>query len=176
MLRKYGKRIEGYYPIRTINSDVNRLLIDEVDVDIMVRTVIGESAKESIRGQAAVSWVILTRAAKNVSWYGGNRVSNVALHKSSVRIGNKIKTTWQFEPWMNRRDYLWTIPRYSKLYLETRRLVLSCLDGDILNPTDDATHFLEPSIVISRVGKLPSWASGNGERIGNHVFFRPKKD
>jgi Cell Wall Hydrolase len=156
------------------NPAIWSLTIRETDVDVMTRTVIGEAAKEGSAGKLAVVHVMLNRARKNVSWYGGNTVSSVALHKS-VRINGERKiTTWQFEPWMSRRDYLWGISQYSPLYKTTRSLVLCALNGDVGcgDPTDGATHFLEPSIVLMRSGNLPKWASGNGTRIGRHVFFK----
>jgi Cell Wall Hydrolase len=156
------------------NPAVWSLTIRDVDVDVMTRTVIGEAAREGEAGKLAVIHVMLNRARKNVSWYGGNTVSSVALHKSVSIRGERRITTWQFEPWMSRRDYLWTISRESPLYKHSRRLVLCALNGDVGcdDPTDGATHFLEPNIVRLRSGTLPKWASNNGIRIGNHVFFK----
>lgn len=152
---------------------LKRLNISEMDIDIMVRTVIGEAAREPEEGKIAVTWVILTRAMQNVRWYGGNSVTGVALHQSTrVREDGRKITTWQFEPWMSRRAYLWNISRYSKQYKDVRELVIGCINGTHKDPTDGATHFLEPNVVIKRSGKLPAWASGKGHRIGNHVFFK----
>jgi hypothetical protein len=150
-----------------------RLNISEMDVDIMVRTVIGEAARESDEGKIAVVWIILTRAMQNVRWYGGNSVTGVALHQSKrVRADGRTITTWQFEPWMSRRAELWRISKYSAQYRHVRELVVGCINGTHKDPTDGATHFLEPNVVMKRSGALPAWARGTGKRIGNHVFFK----
>jgi spore germination cell wall hydrolase CwlJ-like protein len=149
----------------------------------MVRTVIGEAATEPELGQVAVAWVILTRAKQNVSWYGGNSVADVAQHKAYVIRGKKKRLVWQFEPWMSRSRYLWNIKKESELYKRIQELVKGCISGKYADPTGGATHFLEPAIVrIRRDGKringkvvggsLPTWAQGEGQRIGNHVFFK----
>lgn len=153
------------------------LVITGQDVDVMTRTVIGEAANEPDLGKIAVVHVILNRARQNVTWYGGNNVADVSLHKTKVkRPSGKTLTVWQFEPWMTRRDYLWNIPTSNRKYIEIRQIVLSCINGTHADPTNGATHFLEPEIVKSRRGgTLPAWAQGNGTRIGNHVFFRPRK-
>lgn len=153
---------------------LRRLNISEANVDIMVRTIIGEAAREPTEGQIAVTWVILTRAMQNVRWYGGNSVTSVSLHKSSrTRLDGRTITTWQFEPWMSRRDYLWSISKYSPKYREIRELVVGCINGTHPDPTDGATHFLEPNVVMKRTGgSLPAWAQGKGKKIGSHVFFK----
>jgi Cell Wall Hydrolase len=153
-------------------ESLRRLAITEADIDIMVRTVIGEAANEPDEGKIAVTWVILTRAMQNVRWYGGNSVTNVSLHKSTRVQNGRTITTWQFEPWMSRRDYLWRISRHSRLYSHVRSIVVGCINGTHTDITDGATHFLEPNVVMKRSGKLPAWAQDEGRRIGNHVFFK----
>lgn len=165
---------EGLAPKRhPIPKTLTRLSVSTLDVDIMVRTVIGEAANEPDEGKIAVAWVIMTRAAQNVSWYGGNNVANVAMHKTVAMREGRVRTVWQFEPWMSRRVYLWTISKHSRLYLHTKRLVEGCINGTYADPTNGATHFLEPEIVRMRTGgTLPKWAQGEGRRIGRHVFFK----
>jgi hypothetical protein len=156
------------------NKRWDHIIITDKDIDVVVRTVIGEAAREPEAGQAAVVWVIINRARKNVKWYGGNQLANVSMHKSTRTLANGRKiTTWQFEPWMSRAEYLWEIPTTSERYRNIEKMVLACLAGDIQDPTDGATHFLEPNIVMARTGgTLPTWAQGQGKRIGNHVFFK----
>jgi hypothetical protein len=150
------------------------LVVTPNDVDVMIRTVIGEAALEDDVGKIAVAHVILNRARANLPWYGGKNVADVALHKTVRYLGNNRKiTTWQFEPWMSRKDYLWSISSKSELYRKTENIVKMCIKGVYDDPTDGATHFLNPEIVKSRTGgKLPKWASANGVRIGRHVFYR----
>lgn len=153
------------------------LTISEQDIDVLVRTTIGEAALEPDEGKVAVAWVIMNRARQNISWYGGNNVADVALHKATkVRGNGRTVTVWQFEPWMTRKDYLWSIPKHSAIYQHTKRLIIGCINGTHADPTYGATHFLEPNIVRSRTGgTLPKWAQGNGRKIGRHVFFKPNQ-
>lgn len=143
--------------------------ITNKDIDIVTRTVIGEAATEREIGKIAVIFVILNRSQLNLKHFGGNNLSDISLKCSSYTkaIGNIC----QFEPWMKRRNYLWSITENDNIYKYVKRLVIECLDGWHKDPTNGATHFLEPSIVMRRSGKLPSWAK-DGIRIGNHVFYR----
>lgn len=150
------------------------LSISEHDLDVMVRTIIGEAANEPDVGKIAVCHVILNRARTNTPWYGGNNVADVARHKAYVRRPSGMRLVWQFEPWMTRRKYLWGIQKHSTLYQSVKKLTVGCINGTYTDPTDGATHFLEPAIVRSRRGgTLPAWASGEGRRIGRHVFYKP---
>jgi Cell Wall Hydrolase len=159
------------------------LVVNENDLDVIVRTVIGEAALEPDEGKIAVIWVIMNRAVQNVSWYGGNNVADVSLHKSKRKTTNgRTITTWQFEPWMSRKDDLWDISKDSKLYKHVRSLAIGCFSSKFNDPTNGATHFLEPTIVTKRreeagLGStLPEWARGSSNlKVGNHVFFRPKQ-
>ena len=153
------------------------LTFDENDIDIMVRTTIGEAALEPDEGKIAVIYVIINRALQDVRWYGGNNVADVALHKATVtRSSGRRVTVWQFEPWMSRSEYLWSIPVSDRIYRHVHSLVMGCIEGTYSDPTDGATHFLEPTIVRARRGgSLPGWAQGKGQRIGRHVFFKHAK-
>lgn len=176
-LREAHDGLRGQKDATKLRWTTGTLTITEIDIDVMVRTTIGEAANEPDIGKIAVVWVILNRARSNVSWYGGNNVADVALHKATaLRSGGRRVTVWQFEPWMSRRDYLWNIPKHGALYQSVRQLVLGCINGTHSDPTDGATHFLEPDIVRSRTGgTLPKWAQGNGRRIGRHVFYKPEQ-
>jgi spore germination cell wall hydrolase CwlJ-like protein len=154
------------------------LTIGNRDIDVMVRTVIGEAANESEEGKAAVAHVIMNRARMNVPHYGGSNVADVALHNASIMRPTGKRRVWQFEPWMHTKikTYLWAIPVTSERYQHVKRIVLGCVNGDIADPTNGATHFLNPDIVRSRTGgSLPGWAQGTGKRIGTHVFFKSRK-
>lgn len=155
------------------------ITITNNDIDVMVRTVIGEAADEPDEGKAAVAWVILNRARMNMPHYGGNNVADVALHKASVMRPSGKRIVWQFEPWMHTkiRGYLWAIPKSSNKYQHVLSIVRGCVSGEIPDPTGGATHFLNPDIVKSRTGgSLPSWASGEQKRIGTHVFYKHARE
>lgn len=156
-------------------ASIAGLMVSKYDVDVMVRTVIGEAAREPDTGKIAVTWVILNRAVNNKSWYGGSNVADVALRKSTRALsGGRRITTWQFEPWMHShtKSYLWSISEESPLYKHVHALVLGCLVGVHADPTNGATHFLNPVVLRARGVALPGWAKGEGRRIGNHVFFQ----
>lgn len=151
------------------------ITITENDIDVVTRTVIGEAATQSVEGKIAVVHVILNRARLNSPWYGGNNLADVSLHRARVLRTRGWVTIYQFEPWMHshRRTYLWGLSKQSALYKEMRKLVMGCINGRHPDPTDGATHFLNPDIVRARTGgSLPGWARGEGRRIGDHVFFR----
>lgn len=129
------------------------------DKDLMVRTILGEAAQEGPRGQAAVAHVILNRLA---SGNYGKTASDVVLAPN------------QFEPWSTRAKELSAIKPDSPAYRETSDIVDMARSGDIPDPTNGATHFLNPNIVMQRRGSLPSWAQTPVAKIGNHTFFVPR--
>ena len=154
------------------------ITITENDIDVVTRTAIGEAATQPVEGKIAVIHVILNRARLNEPWYGGNNLADVSMHKARVLRSRGWVTVYQFEPWMHshRRTYLWGLSKQSALYQEMRRLVTGCLNGTYPDPTDGATHFLNPDIVRARTGgSLPGWAQGEGRRIGDHVFFKHRQ-
>lgn len=130
------------------------------DKDLMVRTILGEAAQEGPRGQAAVAHVIL------------NRVASGDYGKSA---GQVVLAPNQFEPWSTRSKELLAISPASPAYRETSDIVDMARSGDIPDPTNGATHFLNPQIVMQRRGgSLPSWAQTPIAKIGNHTFFAPQ--
>ena len=130
------------------------------DKDLMVRTILGEAAQEGPRGQAAVAHVILNRTA---SGDYGKTASDVVL------------APHQFEPWSTRAGELAAIKPSSPAYRETSDIVDMVKSGDIPDPTNGATHFLNPDIVRQRRGgSLPDWAQKPIAQIGNHTFYAPQ--
>lgn len=130
------------------------------DKDLMVRTILGEAANEGPRGQAAVAHVILNRVA------AGNYGKTAA---AVVLAPN------QFEPWTTRAQELSAIKPNSPAYRETSDIVDMVNNGDIPDPTNGATHFLNPAIVRQRRGgSLPSWAQTPTAAIGGHTFYAPE--
>lgn len=130
------------------------------DRDMMVRTVIGEAAGQPDEGQAAVAHVILNRS-QNPQW--GGSPSQVVLAPN------------QFEPWSTRSKQLMAIDPNSPEYQHAAQIVDGAVAGEIPDPTNGATYFLNPDIVKARRGgTLPSWAQGPGQKIGQHVFYGGK--
>ena len=127
--------------------------VTPADRDAMIRTVIGEAGDQGDLGQAGVAHVIMNRA-----------IGSGASPTSVVMSPN------QFEPWSTRAGELRAIPTGSDQYQAAGKVVDGVLSGDIPDPTNGATGFLNPDTVMARSGRLPKWAVGNAVKIGAHVF------
>lgn len=139
-------------------ADKYRMTPDERD--LMVRTVLGEAADQGDDGQAAVAHVIMNRLR---SGRHGSDVPGVVLAPK------------QFEPWQTRPRELMGIDPKSKAYQRAVAVVDRVAGGEQDDPTGGATHFLDEGIVRRRRGgSLPSWADGNGLKIGDHTFYAPE--
>lgn len=126
--------------------------------DYVVRTMIGEASNQGDDGLAAVAHVIMNRASSGR--YGGTSPRDVVLARG------------QFEPWATRRDELLGYSDKDPAYQRAAAVLDGVLSGGE-DPTGGATHFLNEKIVRERRGgSLPSWAQGEGTRIGDHTFYR----
>ena len=130
--------------------------------DYLIRTIVFEALGETEIGKAAVAYVILNRK-KNGSW--GDRIRDVVTYPR------------QFEPWMTRKDEIEKLSPNDPRYFDAAKIVDGVLAGLIPDPTAGATHFLNPVVVRQRRGgSLPSWADGDGQPIGRHVFYSPDRE
>lgn len=130
--------------------------------DYLIRTIVFEASGETEIGKAAVAYVILNRR-RNGSW--GDRIRDVVTHPR------------QFEPWMTRKDEIKKLSPNDPRYLDAAKIADVVLAGLIPDPTAGATHFLNPIVVRQRRGgSLPSWAEGDGQPIGRHVFYSPDRE
>lgn len=129
------------------------------ELDLLTRTIIGEASNQPDEGQAGVAYSILNRL-KAGSF--GNTAADVILAPK------------QYEPWTTRSRELLSIPRESPAYQRAYGIAQGAVSGEIPDPTDGATHFLQEETVRQRRGgSLPSWAQGQGLKIGDHTFFNP---
>lgn len=133
------------------------------DRDFAIRTVIGEAADQPDEGLAAVGHVIFNRL--NSGKFGKN-VQEIVLAPN------------QFEPWTTRAKELRGIDPKSPMYQKVGKMVDDIAAGSAVDPTQGATHFLQPDIVKARrtynaPNGLPDWAQGNSLRIGAHQFYAP---
>ena len=127
--------------------------------DYLIRTVVFEAGSESDEGKAAVVHVILNRIKSN-RW--------------ADTIKGVVTAPWQFEPWMTRRKEIKALSADDPRYQDAARIADAVLSGDVPDPTEGATHFLNPDIVRKRRGgSLPAWARGEGQSIGRHTFYAP---
>jgi spore germination cell wall hydrolase CwlJ-like protein len=127
--------------------------------DYIIRTLVFEAPDEPDEGKAAVVHVILNRM-RSQRW--GDNIKDVVLQR------------WQFEPWMTRRKEMERLSPTDPRYRDAARIADAVLAGQLPDPTEGATHFLNPSVVRKRRGgSLPSWARGEGQEIGRHTFYAP---
>lgn len=127
------------------------------DRDYAIRTMIGEAANQGDEGLAAVAHVIMNRVRGG---YGKNP-REVVLARG------------QFEPWATRRGELMGYSPEEPAYQRAAAIFDKVASGESDDPTQGATHFLNEKIVRERRGgSLPNWAQGEGQRIGDHTFYR----
>lgn len=130
------------------------------DIDLLTRTVIGEANGQPPEGQAGVAYSVI------------NRLNNGGFGKTATQV---ILAPNAYEPWQTRSRELSSISRDSDAYKRASELVNGVVSGEIPDPTNGATHFLNADIVRQRRGgSLPNWAQGNGMKIGDHTFFNPQ--
>ena len=127
--------------------------------DYLIRTIAFEASGETEIGKAAVAYVVVNRK-KRGRW--GDTIKSV------------VTSPGQFEPWMTQRKAIERLSPHDPRYQSAAIVADAVLSGQLPDPTTGATHFLNPVIVRARRGgSLPSWASGEGQPIGRHVFYSP---
>ena len=132
---------------------------DPEERDYLIRTIAFEASGEPEEGKAAVAHVILNRT-RSGRW--GQNIKEVVTHPG------------QFEPWMTRRKEMVRLSPDDPRYQSAAQIADEVLTGQRPDPTAGAMHFLNPTIVQQRRGgSLPSWARGEGQRIGRHTFYLP---
>jgi N-acetylmuramoyl-L-alanine amidase len=127
--------------------------------DYLIRTIVFEGSGETEIGKIAIGYVVLNRK-RSGRW--GDSMEDV------------VTSPWQFEPWMTRRKAIKKLAATDPRYKDAARVADKVLMGAVADPTEGATHFLNPVIVRHRRGgTLPAWARGEGQPIGRHVFYAP---
>jgi N-acetylmuramoyl-L-alanine amidase len=125
---------------------------DSDEIDVIVGTLYAEARGEPVEGQEWVIWVIKNRARLNRSYWGGNQMKNVCLHR------------YQFECW-NWHSSI-TMPECSYTSLKT-------FVGKILaeqeDPTGGCDHYNNPD----KEG-YPDWTKNckRVRKIANHQFYK----
>jgi N-acetylmuramoyl-L-alanine amidase len=123
---------------------------------VFPQTLYHEARGESEEGIQWVAWVIRNRAAKDQSYWGGNKIDNVCKHPG------------QFECWDGRPT---PINEPDKLEL-CRRIARDVIDKDAGNdPTAGADHYNNPD----KEGQ-PEWTKNciKLRKIGGHQFYKSK--
>lgn len=121
--------------------------------DLLARTIIGEAGNQPLEGQTAVANVVLNRAKKG--GYGSD-------------IGAIVLRPKQFEAWSNPRKLMSYSPD-SPEYSTAQAAIDQALLGN--DPTNGAVNFYNPELQTQMGRKIPTWAAGDGQRIGDHVFY-----
>lgn len=127
------------------------------DLDAATRMAVVEAGNQGATGQQAVTAVAANRARLT-----GKTISQI------------VHAPGQFEGM--------TTPLASSLaasdprYQAAAAAIMPVLTGQQPDPTNGATHFINPDLQTSLGRPIPSWAQGgDGTRIGAHVFFsRPQ--
>lgn len=127
------------------------------DRDAAVRTILAEARNQGPIGMQAVASVIRNRALDG--GYGGRTPYEVVTARN------------QFEPWNTPegRARMAAIDPNSGEYRQASEALDRAWAGD--DPTGGKTMFYSPSLQAQLGRPAPSWAQGEGQRIGDHVFF-----
>ena len=124
------------------------------DVEILARTVYGESRSETRQGKRAVAHVILNRVSKDGWW--GKTITQVCLHPkqfSAWNIGDPNRVKMQ------------NVDLGDVAYRDCMRSVLDALAYGAIDPTHGACHYHTHAV-------SPKWAKGEGYlSIGGHRFY-----
>lgn len=122
------------------------------DEDLAVRVALAEFGGEPEDGQIAGLWVMNNRAKQ-----------------SGKSLGQVVTAPGQFEGLSRAKSYDPKSVEYQQMLAKVRAVTT----GGVADPTGGATHFLNPELQAKLGRAQPSWASGSGQRIGQHVFYRP---
>lgn len=127
------------------------------DRDNAIRTVMAEAGNQGPTGMQAVASVIRNRAVDG--GYGGDTPTGVVTAPS------------QFEPWGTEagRAKMAAIDPNSPQYKAASGALERAYFGD--DPTEGKTLFYSPKVQAALGRPAPPWAKGEGQAIGDHVFF-----
>ncbi|RAK51192.1 cell wall hydrolase [Phenylobacterium soli] len=132
------------------------LLFSPQDRDALTRMIATEAGGEGPMGMLAAGHVALNRLK---SGYGGAK-----------SLSDVVYAPHQFEG----------ITRANSVrpqdYASAQAVADQLLSGQAPDPTNGATHFLNPDLQVQLGRQIPEWARGNGQRIGRHVFFGGQPD
>jgi spore germination cell wall hydrolase CwlJ-like protein len=128
------------------------------DAVLAAKVAVAEAANQPPDGQAAVVHTMLNRAAQS-----GQSLGDVVTAKHQY-------TSLPIAEQLDDND-----PRVQKMLHE---IVIPALSGDLADPTGGSTHYYNPDLqaVNNRKDPVhnplhPSFAKGDGRRIGDHVFY-----
>lgn len=129
------------------------------DRDMAIRTIVAEAGNQPFNGQVGVASTFRNRAVDGS--YGGDTIPGV------------IQKPYAYEPWNTSggRGQMAAMDPNSPQYATAGRALDAAYFGN--DPTDGATHFVAPKAQAALGRPMPSWATGEGTTIGDHVFYSP---
>lgn len=145
------------------NTPAAQAFYQELELDVLARTLWGEARGEGVEGMEAVACVVLNRVnvaqEKGGTFWWGNNVISVC------------QKPYQFSCW-NRSDANYkrvqSVTQKTDIHFATAmRVARRALAGVLQDATKGATHYHEQSI-------LPDWAKGEVPtvQIGHHKFYK----
>lgn len=123
------------------------------DVDAATRMILSEAGNQPDQGKAAALYTAINRAKQ-----AGQPLSTVIAAPyayEGVDNGNAAKIDPNSPQYQYVRD----------------NIVLPALSGNLDDPTNGMTHFINKSLQLKEGRKIPSWAQSAGLQIGDHTFY-----
>jgi N-acetylmuramoyl-L-alanine amidase len=141
--------------------------MQEIELDVLARTIWAEARGEGMAGQVAVGWAIRNRVEADLGkdgkadWWGEGYVG-------------VCKAPWQFSCW-NKNDpnraYLdGAKPIPPTEYARAREAAVIVISAKQADPTCGATHYYART--MKTPPKWTDYPAIRTTKIGRHVFFR----
>ncbi len=126
------------------------LSVSSRDRDLMIRTVWAEAAREPVKGQIAVAFVIFNRWQTNP--FGWKTISDVVTACGYIIRRKRRVKICQFEPWLHAhvKKRMMALSTESVAYRRIGALVDQVLAGAVRDPTRGAFYFLNMKTVTRR--------------------------
>ena len=134
-----------------------RLMTDkEKEIDLLARTIYGESRGEGVEGMQAVANVIMNRVNAG-KWYG-RTVSEVVLKPYAFSCWNANDPNYSL---------IKTVNTSNGGFRLAKEIATTAYDGKLADLTGGATHY-------HAAGIFPYWAGSMQKTtiIGNHIFYK----
>ncbi len=160
-----SKRSSNLFLLSSSCQTEAKKLYDDLELDVMARTVWGEARGEGLQGMQAVAHVILNRviiAQKQGGYWWGNTILQVCQKPYQFSCWNKD------DP--NHRLVIAVNEESDPVFATAKRTCSRVLLGFLPDITGGADHYHARNI-------LPHWAEGQrpSARIGRHVFYKLMK-
>jgi N-acetylmuramoyl-L-alanine amidase len=161
------------------NAHLQRMYDFTNDAATLALTLYGEGRAETINGRAAIAWTVRNRiAGVGPRADKDKRYSDVCLRKSQYSCwwawGGKdnFQHVMSITEGLCRQTLNGVSPVLMRVYSECQYIAVGVMNGQILDPTNGATHYCTTALFNSP--QRPTWATPDkiSCRIDSHVFFR----